>query len=367
MNVKKILCILVFALLLAACAPISEPDVPSTITPASPPTVAEKTAVMETLPPEPSATPLSNSGKPLPAAAAAAVQVIAKQQTIAAEKITVKSITPVDWPDGCLGAAKPGMLCTQAIVPGYRVMLEANGKTYEVRTDQDGGMVVPVTGTPTQPSTQTSLVWQTADGNACIRAEISGTSVQAGKCGSALSTSALEPGRVEELSTLTARYASFFYETPTGTVQFQGQGQQKPTTAEMRSIAEWANLAAQEAISGRTSAAAGLAMAWHREGGIAGLCDDVSIYLTGWAVPSSCKPGQVTSKAPYRLSADQLAQMFAWVDQYKNFEYDTKDPATADAMKSSLIFTGSGTALPSADQQAKIADFAAQVFAERTQ
>lgn len=361
---NKLIFTLVIALLLTACAP-TEPDAISTITPENGPTMIEKTVVMVTLTPEATPTPQPNSGKPLPAAADAAVQAIARQQTIAVEKITVQSITPVDWPDGCLGAAKPGTICTQAIVPGFRVMLVANGKTYEVRTDQDGGMVVPINGLPTQPAAQTNLVWQATEGGLCTRAEISTANVQMGKCGAALSKSALDAGRAEELAALTAHYRAFFHETPAGTVQFQGQGQQEPTPAEMRSIAEWASLVAQEA-NGSSSPAQGLAMAWHQEGGIAGLCNDLNIYRSGWAIPTSCKAGQAASMASYRLTDNQLAQMYTWVDGYKNFEFAMKDPATADAMKTSLTFTGSGSAMPSADQQTKIADFAAQVFAEKS-
>jgi hypothetical protein len=49
----------------------------------------------------------------------------------------VVSAEEVEWPDGCLGVAKPNQMCTQVIVPGYRVMLEVNGTQYEVRTDKE--------------------------------------------------------------------------------------------------------------------------------------------------------------------------------------------------------------------------------------
>ncbi len=59
--------------------------------------------------------------------------------------IRVVSVGQVDWPNGCLGIQKPGIMCTDVIVPGYQVILEVNGKQYEVRTDLTGqtAMVAP--------------------------------------------------------------------------------------------------------------------------------------------------------------------------------------------------------------------------------
>ena len=71
-------------------------------------------------------------------------EALAQQLGVNVEDITVVSSGQVDWPNGCLGVAKPGMMCTDAIVPGYQVILEVNGKQYEVRTDLSGQQVVVV-------------------------------------------------------------------------------------------------------------------------------------------------------------------------------------------------------------------------------
>lgn len=42
------------------------------------------------------------------------------------------------WPDGSLGCAEPGMMYTQAIVPGYWVIIEAGGDGYDYRLDDQG-------------------------------------------------------------------------------------------------------------------------------------------------------------------------------------------------------------------------------------
>ncbi len=53
------------------------------------------------------------------------------------------------WPDGSLGCAEPGMMYTQAIVPGYWVIVEAGGEGYDYRLDDQGRFrlcTLPFTG-----------------------------------------------------------------------------------------------------------------------------------------------------------------------------------------------------------------------------
>lgn len=75
----------------------------------------------------------------LPPAAALAVQkVLAEQLGLALDEVAITEVEAVDWPDGCLGLAGPEELCTQAIVPGFRVALTVSGQVYEFRTNRDG-------------------------------------------------------------------------------------------------------------------------------------------------------------------------------------------------------------------------------------
>lgn len=46
-----------------------------------------------------------------------------------------------EWSDGCLGLTSEGEFCTQAIVPGYRIVVEADDKEYIYRTNSDGSVV----------------------------------------------------------------------------------------------------------------------------------------------------------------------------------------------------------------------------------
>ncbi len=55
----------------------------------------------------------------------AALDDAANRSTTARADIQVTSAEPVTWPDGSLGCPKPGMLYTQALVAGYRIVLQA--------------------------------------------------------------------------------------------------------------------------------------------------------------------------------------------------------------------------------------------------
>lgn len=59
------------------------------------------------------------------------------------DDIRTVSVDRMDWTDGCLGLGGPAELCTQAIVPGYRIILEAQGRQYEYRSDLTGGQLRP--------------------------------------------------------------------------------------------------------------------------------------------------------------------------------------------------------------------------------
>ncbi len=72
----------------------------------------------------------------------AAIQTLAKTYNIASDQVTVVSTEPVTWPNGCLGVVIPGVMCTNIVTPGYRVILQAKGQQYEFHTNQDGSSVI---------------------------------------------------------------------------------------------------------------------------------------------------------------------------------------------------------------------------------
>lgn len=56
---------------------------------------------------------------------------------VTADEIAVVEGGNVDWSDGSLGCPEPGMSYTQAIVPGYRLVLEHAGERYAYHGARD--------------------------------------------------------------------------------------------------------------------------------------------------------------------------------------------------------------------------------------
>jgi hypothetical protein len=168
--------------------------------------------------------------------------------------------------------------------------------------------------------------------------------------------------RETELADFIATYAPFEAETEAGIVTFNGTGSTVATADEQRMIAEWARQAAIEAQAGRSGASWGLAFAWHREGGIAGFCDDLAAYVTGQLYAASCKGKAVNNLGQRRLTPDELAQIYAWTDQYAPFEFVQDDGAVADGMRVTLVFGGAGDQIADKTAQQTIVSFAQSLF-----
>jgi hypothetical protein len=68
----------------------------------------------------------------------AALQDAERRTSLAREDIEVIVAEPVTWPDGSLGCPQPGMMYTQALVPGYRVVLRAGGEELNYHAGRGG-------------------------------------------------------------------------------------------------------------------------------------------------------------------------------------------------------------------------------------
>ena len=51
---------------------------------------------------------------------------------------TVVTAEAVEWSDGSLGCPEPGMMYTQAITPGYHVVISVGGVEYDYRATDAG-------------------------------------------------------------------------------------------------------------------------------------------------------------------------------------------------------------------------------------
>jgi len=66
---------------------------------------------------------------------------LAARQGSGSAHIAVVVAESVTWNDGSLGCPQPGHTYTQAIVPGYRVILELAGQRYTYHADANGHFV----------------------------------------------------------------------------------------------------------------------------------------------------------------------------------------------------------------------------------
>lgn len=163
----------------------------------------------------------------------AVISTLSDNLGISEDSISLVSTEAKEWPDGCLGIPEEGLMCTQAITPGFEIILEADGREVEYRTNEDGTQIRPAT----------------------------------------------------------------------------------------------------------------VLMTWKREGGIAGFCDYVTVYLSGEVHRSSCKNGQSGEERLIDvLSEAEIAKLNKWATSYGKVSIDASDPkGVADGMVVTLEFMGLGT------------------------
>ena len=120
---------LLTTLVLSACA--------AGVATSSPPeTSPDPTPVDETVEPTaPAAADISGAGL------AALVERAAEEAGVAIDEVHVVTAEQVTWSDGSLGCPEPGMGYTQALVDGFRVVLEIGGDELNFHAAQGGEFV----------------------------------------------------------------------------------------------------------------------------------------------------------------------------------------------------------------------------------
>ena len=108
-----------------------------------------------------------------------------------------------------------------------------------------------------------------------------------------------------------------------------------------------------------------LALTWKREGGIAGFCDSMAVFLSGEIIGSQCKsqPNATTGTFASLLSASDRKQFDTWITQFGEVTLDASDPkGVSDRMEVTLVLSGLGTGEPSAAQQQVLFTWAQKLF-----
>ncbi len=146
----------------AAASPTSLPPTVTSPAPAQPPTPTQSPA------PTPSPTNLPGTNSDQAALLAPLVAAAAAQLGLPADQITLVSVEPREWRDGCLGLGGRDEICTQAITPGFLVTFNSpSGKIY-FHTDQKVAYFRMAPFQPASVPASDLLTWRRSGGFAGI-------------------------------------------------------------------------------------------------------------------------------------------------------------------------------------------------------
>lgn len=112
---------------------------------------------------------------------------------------------------------------------------------------------------------------------------------------------------------------------------------------------------------------AAVGLTWHREGGIAGFCDDLAIDVTGQATAFNCQGGAPEQVAQQMLVDPQRQSFYTWRSLLAPLGFQQADDAVADAMRVELSLNGYGLLQAGEPLQLEIAAFAQDVYTQLTQ
>ncbi len=293
------------ALVAAACAPMVVPGQPQPATPS------------------PEFTPAQRSAR----------KALAALLGLTEDQITVVSTEPATW-DGCYGIGYAFVACAKMLIPGYKIVLEANGHQYQFHTDEAGSNAFWAAWEV--PSPEGAAVKALVDKLFVTVPEIKLVKVEAMEWPDACLGVSRPEARCAQVITpgyrVVLEYAakqSTFHTDATGASVVEALGTLK----------------------------------WTRQGGFAGFCDTLSAATDGTAATAHCD-GLETAAG---LTEAEAAQLSAWAQKFTAVVIEQADPeGVSDRMVIALQMTGLGKEQPSdADRQAML-DWAQQVYARLT-
>lgn len=302
-------------------------------TPQAAPTEESVLPTEEVQQPEPTQVPVD-----LTPAQLAAISALADITGLPADKIKVVSTEAVTWSDGCLGVQREGMICTQALVEGFKIVLEADGREYEFHTNADGSSVVPAPGGQAAGEVDDSVIAQLAQNLGLDVKDISVVSSKDVEFGDACLGVAMPEIMCAQVVTLGKIIV----------LESNGIQYEYHTSAD-----------------GSRVQPATLALTWKREGGFAGFCDSMTVFLSGEVYATNCKEsdGRMETFASL-FTAEELEQFNTWIVEFGPVELDASDPeGVADRMVVTLSFHGNGTGRLIASDEEDLFQWAQGIFA----
>jgi len=333
---RRVLFVLVLlVMVVAACAPTAaateEPSSPGETSYPSEPSYPDE---------QPSSTHIPVD---LPPAQRAAMNALMEQLSLPADKIKLVSTEAVTWPNGCLGIVRMGVMCTQNEVPGFKIILEANGQQYEFHTNQDGSIVMLAEGAQDSAAVEQAVIKQLAANLGLQESEISVVSSTTIEFNDACMGVTMEGVMCAQVV------------TPGHIIVLEADGVQYEYHTD---------------ANGSRVQPATLAMVWKREGGIAGFCDTMTVFRSGEVYTTQCKPqpeGRMGTFADL-LSTSEQKQFMDWMAQFGNANLDMSDPAgVADQMKVTLDLFGTGSKQVTKSDQQVLFEFAQNLYQKLSQ
>src|SRR6266540_7370159 len=273
----------------------------------------------------------------------AAMTTLSEQLNLSVDKITLVSTEAVTWPNGCLGIVRMGVMCTQAEVPGFKIVLEANDQKYEFHTNQDGSIVMLAEGPQDSAKIDQVVIKQLAANLGLQESDISVVSSTTIEFNDACLGVAMEGVMCAQIV------------TPGHIIVLEANGVQY----EYHTDADGSHI--QPAT---------LAMVWKREGGIAGFCDTLTVFRSGEVYANQCKPqaeGRMGTFANL-LSSDQQNQFMDWMARFGEANLDASDPkGVADRMVVTLNLFGTGSKQATKSDQQALFGFAQNLYQKLSQ
>ncbi|GAB4462557.1 MAG: hypothetical protein OHK0041_25990 [Anaerolineales bacterium] len=326
---KTLLKCLILALFLTACAP-AVPD--QSITPSN-----------DSYPnpsyPNPSyPNPDDNPAADLTPAQQAAITLLAQTLSLPSARLTILSTEAVTWSNGCLDVERPGMMCTQALVEGYRIIVEANGREYEVRTNQTGSVAVIANGADAGSLVEVALIRQLAENLGLAEGSVTVVSNEPVEFADACLGVAMQDVMCAQVV------------TPGRIVVLEADGIQYEYHV---------------SDDGRLIQPATLALTWSRDGGIAGFCDRLTVFRSGEVYGSSCKSqtGGTMGTFSSLLSSGEIAQLQGWLAEYGSVTIEAADPqGVSDRMTVTVNLYGSGSAKPLKAEETDLLEWAQSLY-----
>jgi hypothetical protein len=273
----------------------------------------------------------------------AALKSLSKTLSLDVAQITLISTEAVDWPDGCLGVVRVGVMCTQAEVPGFKIVLEANGQEYEFHTNQNGSIALLAEDPQAFGAVEETVIEQLAANLGLPESDIEVISSKTVEFGDACLGVAMEGVMCAQVV------------TPGRIIVLEADGIQYEYHTSDR---------------GDRVQPATLALVWKREGGIAGFCDILTVFRSGEVFSSTCNSqdeGRMGTFADL-LTAPERQQFNDWITKFGDVNLDASDPkGVADQMVVTLDFFGMGSKSPTDSEQQVLFNFAQDLYQNLTQ